>query len=309
MDCYEFCNIFHKYKTESFCVAIVSLFYSIWLIVSLFTVYSLISIYFDCISCIFLLHVVNAGNMVKKEKRAKEQSKESLDEKKHINESPALLEENPGIPEPDPVTPADTIVSRQTAPQPTESSTQSKKRSSGAARGVCAMHKVVMKKAKGEKLNLRFNQVAVPVGDERHKLQSYIGMLARTMVPIDIPSWPKVDPELKEKIWNDLEVRQLQFVLSWFLFIEFVLSELVKFVLQDTFELIPESRKRILQSAGAKWRNFKAKLTAEYVLPYVGQKKKLQKPPKQYAFVGKKAWRRFVAVRVTKDWQVCFTCY
>ncbi|XP_063940205.1 uncharacterized protein LOC135152587 [Daucus carota subsp. sativus] len=214
--------------------------------------------------------------MVKKEKRAKEQSKESLDEKKHINESPALLEENPGIPEPDPVTPADTIVSRQTGPQPTESSTQSKKRSSGAARGVCAMHKVVMKKAKGEKLNLRFNQVAVPVGDERHKLQSYIGMLARTMVPIDIPSWPKVDPELKEKIWNDLE---------------------------DTFELIPESRKRILQSAGAKWRNFKAKLTAEYVLPYVGQKKKLQKPPKQYAFVGKKAWRRFVAVRVTKDWQ------
>ncbi|WOH07651.1 hypothetical protein DCAR_0727084 [Daucus carota subsp. sativus] len=97
------------------------------------------------------------------------------------------------------------------------------------------------------------------------------------MVPIDIPSWPKVDPELKEKIWNDLE---------------------------DTFELIPESRKRILQSAGAKWRNFKAKLTAEYVLPYVGQKKKLQKPPKQYAFVGKKAWRRFVAVRVTKDWQI-----
>ncbi|KAL1826221.1 hypothetical protein ACET3Z_004633 [Daucus carota] len=147
--------------------------------------------------------------MVKKEKRAKEQSKESLDEKKHINESPALLEENPGIPEPDPVTPADTIVSRQTGPQPTESSTQSKKRSSGAARGVCAMHKVVMKKAKGEKLNLRFNQVAVPVGDERHKLQSYIGMLARTMVPIEIFGIERTIYLLEENVLALLEFRMI----------------------------------------------------------------------------------------------------
>ena len=118
-------------------------------------------------------------------------------------------------------------------------------------------------------------------------------------------------PELKQKIWNDLEVWFLlkkiwnDLAVHGFYLKKFALYELVKFVLQDTFELIPESRKRILQSAGAKWRNFKAKLTAEHVMPYVGQKKKLQKPPKKYAYVGKRAWRRFVAVRVTKDWKVC----
>ena len=31
-------------------------------------------------------------------------------------------------------------------------------------------------------------------------------MLARNMVPIDISTSPKVDPELKEKIWSDVEV-------------------------------------------------------------------------------------------------------
>ena len=62
--------------------------------------------------------------------------------------------------------------------------------------------------------------------------------------------------------------------------------------------MTPESQKRILQSTGVKWRNFKAKLTAEHVLPYIGQKKKLSKPPKKYAFVGKKAWRRYVTLNL-----------
>ncbi|KAL1818373.1 hypothetical protein ACET3Z_013242 [Daucus carota] len=34
-----------------------------------------------------------------------------------------------------------------------------------------------------------------------------------------------------------------------------------------------------------------------------GQKKKLNKPPPRYAFVGKGAWRRFVAKRTTADWE------
>lgn len=47
-----------------------------------------------------------------------------------------------------------------------------------------------------------------PVGDTRQKLQSYIGMLARTMIPIDIESWPKVDRELKNNLWTDVEVNK-----------------------------------------------------------------------------------------------------
>ena len=38
--------------------------------------------------------------------------------------------------------------------------------------------------------------------------------------------------------------------------------------------------------------------------PYLGQKKKLRKPPTKYAFVGKEAWKNFVAERTTSTWKV-----
>lgn len=75
--------------------------------------------------------------------------------------------------------------------------------------------------------------------------------------------------------------------------------------LQDTFSVAEESKHLVLKSAGAKWRQFKANLNSDYVKPYIGQKKKLRKPPKQYAFVGKEAWQRFVAERTTEKWMVC----
>ena len=132
-----------------------------------------------------------------------------VEDEKQKTDPPQVEESAPEL-ETASIPPADVASPQQTAPQPTEKSTQSTKtRTSGGTRSVCAMHKVVIKKARGENFKVRFNQVGLPVGDGRHKLQSYLGMLARTMVPIDIPSWPKVDPELKEKLWNDLQVRQL----------------------------------------------------------------------------------------------------
>ncbi|XP_040369464.1 uncharacterized protein LOC121051309 [Rosa chinensis] len=100
-------------------------------------------------------------------------------------------------------------------------------------------------------------------------------MLARKMVPINIVSWPEVDGELKDKIWIDV---------------------------QDTFKVAPESKKLVLTSAGTKWRQFKTNLTNKYVLPYLGKKKKLRKPPKQYAFVGLLPWKEFVSQRTTEAW-------
>lgn len=63
----------------------------------------------------------------------------------------------------------------------------------------------------------------------------------------------------------------------------------------------------VLKSAGRKWRQFKTNLTSKYVIPNVGKKKKLLKPPKKYAFVGKDVWKRFVAERTTEKWLVCFS--
>ena len=91
--------------------------------------------------------------------------------------------------------------------QPTVTSTESSKIYSGTPRSVCAMHRMLMKKAQGKKVKLTYNDLGIPVGQTRHTLQSYIGMLARTMVPIDIASWPKVDPQLKAKIWSDVKVK------------------------------------------------------------------------------------------------------
>lgn len=68
-----------------------------------------------------------------------------------------------------------------------------KKRVSTAKRSVCPMHKVLVKKAQGKKIKFRYNARGDPVGDTRHTLQSYIGMLGRTMVPINFLSWPKAD--------------------------------------------------------------------------------------------------------------------
>jgi hypothetical protein len=82
-------------------------------------------------------------------------------------------------------------------------------------RGVSAMYKVVVRKAQGKKAMVTCNAHGVPTGSTRHILQSYTGMLARTMIPIDYESWSRVPAELKEKLWLDLKVNSKY--ISWFL--------------------------------------------------------------------------------------------
>ena len=93
----------------------------------------------------------------------------------------------------------------QQATKGTEGTSDFRKRL-GASRGVSSLHKVVVKKAQGKRFRVQYNQFGEPVGDTRCTLQSYIGHLARTMIPIDIDSWPHVDRELKEKLWLDFKV-------------------------------------------------------------------------------------------------------
>lgn len=84
-----------------------------------------------------------------------------------------------------------------------------------------------MKKAMGKKFKVTYNTSCNPNRLIRHTLQGYIGMLARTMVPINVKGWPDVDDDLKERIWEEI---------------------------QNTFKVAPESRKLVLASAGTKWR-------------------------------------------------------
>lgn len=96
---------------------------------------------------------------------------------------------------------------RSDSVQETVTSSESTKKRLGAARGVSALHKVLVKKARGKKFKIRYNEFGVPIGNTRKTLQSYIGMLARTMIPIDISNWTKVDADVKAKLWDDVKVK------------------------------------------------------------------------------------------------------
>lgn len=82
---------------------------------------------------------------------------------------------------------------------------------SSSTRGITQMHHVIVKKALGRKVQVQYNTHGVTVGQARQTLASYIGVKARTTVPIIEESWPKVDKDLKKKIWEDVEVFQLYF--------------------------------------------------------------------------------------------------
>ncbi|KAG6491447.1 hypothetical protein ZIOFF_052798 [Zingiber officinale] len=107
-------------------------------------------------------------------------------------------------------------------------------------------------------------------------LQSYIGSVARTMVPININSWPSVPENIKQKLWEEIS---------------------------NVFELAPQSESAVMNSASQKWRDFKNKLTSRFVWPNKGNPEKLSSPPSQYQ-IPKAVWKAFVDERLHPSWEV-----
>lgn len=68
---------------------------------------------------------------------------------------------------------------------------------------------------------------------------------------------------------------------------------------------IPSSAKKlVLQSAGARWREFKSRLTTNYVLPYREDPVMLAYPPADYSFIEQSHWDLFVADRTSEEFLV-----
>ncbi|VVA34984.1 PREDICTED: transposon CACTA, partial [Prunus dulcis] len=105
---------------------------------------------------------------------------------------------------------------------------------------------------------------------------SYIGVMARAIIPIHISSWVAVDDHLKEKIWTEIT---------------------------SVFELTLEKKQSTLQSASTKWRQFKSTLTREYVLPHRNDPEALKEPPEMYDFIELSDWQSFVISRLSENWQ------
>ena len=77
-----------------------------------------------------------------------------------------------------------------------------KKKSRGMTRKVM----VIKNRRKGIKLLIKYNQDGIFVGDTSVHLTIYLGVLARTMVPVRYKDWRDVPIQLKEKLWDSIEV-------------------------------------------------------------------------------------------------------
>ncbi|PRQ35394.1 putative transposase, Ptta/En/Spm, plant [Rosa chinensis] len=139
-------------------------------------------------------------------------------------------------------------------------------------RGMITMSLITNRLIRGKKLTVKFNDKGEPVGKVANEMKSYIGVLARTKIPISIPDWRDVDPDEKEKIWESIT---------------------------DAFVIPKECRKMVITSAANKWREFKRKLTNLYIIPYMNEPDLLEFPPNDYRSITKDNWQTFVANRLS----------
>ncbi|XP_061987927.1 uncharacterized protein LOC133706413 isoform X2 [Rosa rugosa] len=141
-------------------------------------------------------------------------------------------------------------------------------------RGCVTMHRIVRRKILGIKQKVMFNKKGSPYGAAAKEMQSYIGVLARTKAPIWRSTWKQVPRDRKNKIWQCVEM---------------------------AFEVPLEARRMVLSSASHKWREFKSKLTTQYIIPHKDEPELLEYPPADYNFIEKAHWDIFVADRLSDE--------
>ena len=73
-------------------------------------------------------------------------------------------------------------------------------------RGMTRKHMIIKNRSKGVKLPVKYNLDAIFIGESAVHLTSYLGVLARTMVPIRYKTWHVVPKQLKDKLWDSIEV-------------------------------------------------------------------------------------------------------
>ncbi|XP_075504231.1 uncharacterized protein LOC142541628 [Primulina tabacum] len=144
-------------------------------------------------------------------------------------------------------------------------------------RGPTLMGKLIATARWGKKAKIDYDDMGRPAYNANGRaLQSYIGSIARAMVPISIKSWPEVPENIKQKMWEEIS---------------------------NVFELAPESEYAVMNSASQKWRDFKNKLTSRFVWPNKDNPEKLISPPSQYQ-LPLADWKAFVDARLDPSWDV-----
>ncbi|KAL6329281.1 hypothetical protein AAG906_015485 [Vitis piasezkii] len=127
-------------------------------------------------------------------------------------------------------------------------------------RGMTRKHMIIKNRSKGVKLSVKISSSST----------SYLGVLARTMVPIRYKTWHVVPKQLKDKLWDSIE-----------------------FGSNVRFSLNHKSRRNCMLTMGKCFRSFKNLLTSEL----------LKRPPIQYTFIEDEDWTIFVKDRLSDNFK------
>ncbi|KAL4021604.1 hypothetical protein IC575_020410 [Cucumis melo] len=144
-------------------------------------------------------------------------------------------------------------------------------------RELTLMHDVTRIKSTGEKTVVEYNENGIPIGENGHKLQYFIGSCVHHHIPITHASWKVVPTELKEKICSMVE---------------------------GAFVVDGRSKKAIMKTAGVSFRQFKSWLITQYIIPLMDEPQLLIDSPSLYAhIIDKPVWQEFVRSRMSSEFQ------
>ncbi|KAL6286498.1 hypothetical protein ACE6H2_010888 [Prunus campanulata] len=97
-------------------------------------------------------------------------------------------------------------------------------------RGISTMSRVVKRRIEKVKPVVEFNKKGKPHGKAAVEMQSYIGVLARTRVPLVDKKWTQIPKDVREQIWEAVQM---------------------SYVIGDRY------KEMVLSSAAKKWKDFK----------------------------------------------------
>ena len=80
-------------------------------------------------------------------------------------------------------------------------------------------------------------------------------------------------------------------------------------LLQMAYDVPSTARKMVFKSAAQKWREFKNRLTNDYILLHSHDPEFLELPPADYSFIEKAHWDMFVADRLSPEFKVSIHTY
>lgn len=149
---------------------------------------------------------------------------------------------------------------------------QGKKRK---GRGSTTLPEITKNKSVGIRIVVQYDEQGRPVGKDQPKFVSYLGVLARTMVPVIHKDWHHVPDDLKDKLWESV---------------------------QTAFDVDRNSKKQVLSSISVKWRTFKQTLT-KHMCKYKSDPELISKPPGIYSFLEQNHWDSFVKKRNCKEFE------